>query len=157
MTSAASKRSVLSCRWSFMQQRSRKKRSIFYCPHGQYLGDELDGIWFPSACFLLLLPSLVCSREKPTIFNLLCLYWGKFPSFFTSARIFLCGPVLHRRPPDRLRRATTSHCARGAVKCLVALATTPGVPLTFAVLREACVESRTGGTVSGFELCVCAR
>lgn len=149
VTSAASKRSVLSCRWSFMQQRSRKKRPIFYCPHGQYLG----GIWFPSACPLpfVALTGLLMGKNQPSLTS--SIFTGANSlSFFTSARIsegsssgadlssVVAPPHPRSSPP-------------GAVKCLVALATTPGVPLTFAVPREACVESRPGGTVSARALC----
>lgn len=83
VTSGASKPSVLSCRWGLVLQRPRKKRPIFffYCPQSRYLGDKNDEICFPSAC-LLLWPGLLCSQEKPAIFNLLYLHWAKsiFPS-----------------------------------------------------------------------------
>lgn len=159
VTSAASKRSVLSCRWGFMQQRSRKKRPIFYCPQGQYLGDELDGIWFPSACLLLLLPSLVW-WENPAIFNLLYLYWGKFPSFFylglASQRAHL--PVRTSIVALRIVSAATQHpIVRGELSSVLL----PWQPRRASRWHLQCSErpAWNPGQVAQFrhELCVCAR
>lgn len=139
VTSAASKHSGLSCRWALVLQRSGKKWHIFYftVPGGDYVGDEQDGIWFPSACLLLLLPT-----EKIDISHLLCLQIpsfhpsymsrllfklvphfisphppsnGNFSPWLTSQRTYLpvrASTCLPAAPPDHLCRTPTSHCAR---------------------------------------------
>lgn len=130
-----------------------RKGLFFTVPRGNIWETSWTGFGFPLPACSFCCPQWSDGKTQPS--SLL----GQIPFVFYPGShlrglIFRCGPVLHSRPPDRLRRNTTSHCARGAVKCLVALATTPGVPLIFAVLREACVESRPGGTVSARALCL---
>lgn len=91
--------------WHQQLQRSGKKRPIFFftVPRGD-VGDEQDGIWFPSACLLLLLPD--CSAPNPPPI-------AHFLPLLTSQRTYLparASTCLPAAPPDHFCRTTTSHC-----------------------------------------------
>lgn len=165
MTSAASKPSVLSCRWGLVLQRPGKKRPIFFTvPRGDIWETSMARFGFPLPACSFCGPDCSAHRKnshlEPPLSSLgdinlpirhthpLCSFLtifdgslhppskAHFPPRLTSQRAHLLARTSTCPPPTPARIICNFPLCAAAVKCLIVMITTRGVPLTFAGLRK---------------------